>query len=249
MLPAFLMGFLALPTAASALVINEFLPSPQTGSNEWVEFYNEQDSAEYIKAYYLDDDLDFVSDTGSTGKRSLANLNMDNVHYPYFEMMNILNNGGDWVVLFDSAGNIIDQYQYTSNPGTGISIGRSPDQVGSFSVSTSVTKGSPNPSATPTTTPTPEPTMEPTPTLEPTATEEPTPTTEPTVVPTVIPTAAPTDEPSPQPTLTNTPTSTTTPLPTTVPYHFQPWKCHLTYLNKKIMWMNLRFPRLLCEKI
>jgi hypothetical protein len=251
-LPAFLLGFLAFPSLASALVINEFVSNAPVSEFEWVEFYNDQNSADYIKTYYLDDDLDFVSDSGSSAKKLLTNLNTDNVSYPYFEMQNVLNNGGDYVVLFDASGNILDQFQYTADPGAGVSMGRDPDRTGSITSLGTATKGAPNPNsiptATPTLEPTPEPTAEPTaipPTLFPTS--EPTP--EPTVEPTAEPTATPTNEPTPQPTITNIPTPTITPQPSIFPPTPRSFRCFITYRNFKIMWMVIKFPKLICERI
>lgn len=139
------------------VVINEFLPD---ASPEWVEFYNSSDSAEYIKSYYLDDDTDFTSDAGSSSKKVLSELNISNVTFPYIEISSFLNNSGDFVVLFNSDGALIDQYQYSSNPGSGVSIGRYPDRTGSFDVLSSPTKGTANSAPVPTSTPTPAATGE-----------------------------------------------------------------------------------------
>lgn len=134
-------------------------------------------------------------------------------------MSSFLNNSGDYVVLFDSAGNVVDQYQYTSDPGRDIAIGRSPDGTGEFQILDSATKGQPNsspqstPTEAPTTTPIPAtPTYTPTPTKTPTSTPTPrTPT----------PTKTPTPTPSPKtPTPTKTPTpikSSPTPKPSDTP--------------------------------
>jgi hypothetical protein len=247
-LPAFLVGFLLSATPAVALVINEFVANASPSATEWVEFYNPENSADYIKTYWLDDDTQFASESGQA-KRLLTNLNTDNVHYPYFEMQNFLNNPGDFVVLFDAAGIIIDQYQYTSDPGAGVSIGRDPDQTGSFKILNTTSKGAPNPGSV-------TPTQEPTPTVEPTIEPTVEPTIEPTIEPTVEPTAEPTAEPTGTiiPTLTETPEPTITPLPTILPYPhpyphpFRNWKCQIVYKNIKIMWMSFRLPKLVCEK-
>lgn len=45
------------------VVIDEFVVRPNP---EWVEFYNASGSAEYLRGYWLDDDRDFASDTGSS---------------------------------------------------------------------------------------------------------------------------------------------------------------------------------------
>ncbi|MEK7129447.1 MAG: lamin tail domain-containing protein, partial [Patescibacteria group bacterium] len=59
---------------ASDVVINEFLPAPSAGSQEWIEFYNSSPSAEYIKSYYVDDDPSFTDDSGSSSKKPLTSL-------------------------------------------------------------------------------------------------------------------------------------------------------------------------------
>jgi len=97
--------------------INEFLPDSST---EWIEFYNSSASADFLKTYYIDDDTDFNSDGGSSGKKLLSNLNISNITFPFIEISSFLNNSGDWVVLFDPLGNLIDSYHYQSNPGSNI---------------------------------------------------------------------------------------------------------------------------------
>lgn len=228
-LSAFGLFFLVSFSPASALVINEFLPSPLSGSNEWVEFYNASDSAEFLKGYWLDDDPNFATESG-VGKRQLTNLNTDNPQYPYFEMQNFLNNTGDWVVLFDPEGNTVDQYYFEANPGANKSIGRDPDQIGDFVILDIATKGTPNPNPAPTTVPTP--TLEPTPTTE----------------PTTVPTATPIPEPTTEPTIEPTAVPTVTPIPTQFPGHFRPWKCHVGYRDVKIMWIIVKFPKLVCDR-
>jgi hypothetical protein len=182
-------------TVYAQVVINEFVPDSST---EWVEFHNASDSAEYLKSYYLDNDTDFNSDSGSSAKKALTNLNITNVQYPYLEFSSFLNNSGDYVVLFDQNGTIIDQYQYTSDPGAELSIGRSPDITGSFTSLSSTTKGLINSGPQPT--PTPSPTLSP----------SPSPTATPTSTP--IPTKTPTS--TSKPTVTVAATSTLSPIPT-----------------------------------
>lgn len=155
----FIFLFLAHPSYAAA--INEFLPSPVSGDSEWVEFYN-PDGVD-LKSFYIDDDLDFASDSGSSVKKSLSSLVENNLQYPYIELSSILNNSGDIVALFDSSGNLVDSYEYTSNPGSGVTLGRSPDGTGSFISQIFITKGAANPNMTPT----PQPVLTLTPTSTP----------------------------------------------------------------------------------
>lgn len=146
-----LLAFLLLvKPVLAATFINEFLAHPGSGSSEWVEFYNPDNLN--LSSYWLDDDTSFTSDSGSSSKKSLSSINTG--IYPYIELSSMLNNSGDYIVLFSSDGTIIDQYQYTIDPGTDIIIGRSPDG-GSFVTLSTASKGSTNGSAT---TPSPSPT-------------------------------------------------------------------------------------------
>jgi hypothetical protein len=170
-------------------VINEFVPD---STQEWIEFYNASVSADYLKTYYVDDDTDFLSDVGSSTKKLLTNLNTANPTFPTIDTTSFLNNSGDWVVLFDQNGVLIDKYQFTSDPGRDVSIGRYPDFTGGFSVLAYSTKADAN-SAPPTPVPTPTPTLAPTPAPTPTETPTPVPTPTKTPSPTKTPISVPTE--------------------------------------------------------
>lgn len=190
---SFLFLFLFFPSTTHAqVVINEFVPD---ANPEWVELYNASASAEFLKSYYLDDDASFDSDTGSSTKKLLTNLDISNPSNPFVEIASFLNNSGDSVVLFDDSGFLVDQYQYTSNPGDGVSIGRNPDGSGDFTILLSATKGSTNSSPAPSPSPTPQPT----------------PTKSPTPTPTKSPTPTPAKAPSPTPKVTQKAAATSTP--------------------------------------
>lgn len=186
-----LLFFLAV-SPVQALVINEFVPD---GSPEWVEFFNASDSAEFIKNYYLDDDESFDEDSGSKPKKLLTDLVISNPSYPYIEISSMLNNNGDWVVIFDSEGVLVDKYNYHESVGENVSQGRSPDGSGEFTFLSSSTKGLANSGPIPTSTPKP-------------ATPTPAPTSQPSSTP--VPTKPPTSNPTPKP----KPTSTIIPEPT-----------------------------------
>ena len=169
--------FLSFPSpvfAVTNVVINEFMAHPSSGNSEWVELYN-PDHVD-LSGYWIDDDSNFTSDSGSSTKKSLGNINTHNASYPYIDLSTFFNNSGDYVVLFASDGTIVDQYQYTKDPGMDVAMGRSPDGNGTIMVLASATKGSPNsqsePTTTPTFTPSPSqiPTSTPTPISKPTAT-------------------------------------------------------------------------------
>ena len=167
----FLFLFVFASSAFSQVEINEFVPD---ASPEWVEFFNASDSAEYIKNYYIDDDTDFLGDSGNSPKKLLTGLDISNFQYPFINLSSFLNNTGDFVVLFNPVGEVVDQYSYSLNPGDGVSIGRSPDHTGGFAILSSTTKGNENsaPLVSPTETPTPTATSTrtPTPTAIPTKT-------------------------------------------------------------------------------
>ncbi len=189
--------FLALPEPAFAenkILINEFIVHPSSGNKEWVEFYN-PDSID-ISNYWIDDDNDFINDSGTSSKKILSTLIKTNPQHPYIELSSMLNNEGDHVVLFDNSGNILDQYEYTNDPGEDIAIGRTPNGTGTIQALAEGTKGNSNSGPAPTPTPTPSPTLIPT--------KEPTPTKIPT------PTAIKTPTPSPTPKITKSPTKAAT---------------------------------------
>ncbi|HVA97198.1 MAG TPA: lamin tail domain-containing protein [Candidatus Acidoferrales bacterium] len=147
--------------ADSKPVINEFLPHPSNGDKEWVELYV-PDGID-ITNYWIDDDTDFISDTGSSSKKRITSMVQgSDAEHVVFELSSFMfNNSGDTVALFSSDGALIDQYAYASDPGADVSIGRTPDGTGGFQVLASATRGSPNSSPKPTDTPTPVPTMKP----------------------------------------------------------------------------------------
>lgn len=175
----------AKPAFAADVVINELVAHPSTGNEEWVEFYNQNNID--LTTYWLDDDTNFSDDSGNSNKKSLENIVGTNL-YPYIEFSSFLNNSGDYVVLFSADGTIVDQYQYTQDPGADIPLGHYPDGQGSIMILSSATKGltnSESPTATPTLTPTstPIPTATNTPTPTPVATSTKTPTPTPTKIP------------------------------------------------------------------
>ena len=136
------------------------MANPTSPANEWVEFYN-PDHLD-LSSYWIDDDTSFTDDTGNSAKKSLASINISNPTFPYIQITSAMfNNSGDFVVLFSNTGTMIDQYQYTSDPGKDKTIGRQPDGD-SWIALTSSSEGASNGAASPT--PTPSSTSSPTPT-------------------------------------------------------------------------------------
>jgi hypothetical protein len=119
--------------------INEYMVQPSSGNSEWVEFYN-PDLID-LTSFYLDDDTDFESDTGSSSIILLTNINTQNMYLPYIEVNSMLNNAEDHVVLFDNNGLIIDQHNYTDSPGENKTIGRLIDGGTQWNVCIYASKG------------------------------------------------------------------------------------------------------------
>ena len=158
--------------AQTNLVINEVSVHPSDGEKEWVELYNS--SGIDMKTYWIDDDTDFASDSGGSAKKQMDTVvkGADDKHFVFDLPSAMFNNSGDFVVLFDNTGQIVDQFQYNEDPSVDHTFGRSPDGAGSFQILANATKGSTNSGPQPTVTPTPLPTEKPT--AEPTVTRTPT---------------------------------------------------------------------------
>jgi len=175
------------PGVTNAQVINEFVPD---ANPEWVEFYNETTASIDLSSYFFDDDTDFNSDSGNSGKIQLAGI-LPSLSTCYLDLTTYLNNGGDTPTLFNS-NSLVDSYTYSSSTQdksyARVPDGGSwqPDQIPAKSTvrcSDLAPSPSPSPTATPTSTPTPTPTP----------TKTPTPTPKPTVK--AKATAKPTSEP------------------------------------------------------
>ncbi|MBI2442507.1 MAG: lamin tail domain-containing protein [Candidatus Levybacteria bacterium] len=192
---------------AGDLVINEFYSN---GSNDWVELYNNSESASIDLLLYK------LRDSSATNKIDLTGTLIPHT-YVSFGWGNNLNNGGDIIkiVAKDDDTNVIDQVGYgdkgsdVSAPSVNQSAGRLPNGTGAFAIlSTSSRDGDNNGSSIvhlPTETPTdvPTPTKTPTPTRTPTPVKSPTPTRTPTPIKTptsIKSSAAPTKSPTPKPT-------------------------------------------------
>ena len=146
------LGYLFFPQLIFAqMMINEFSPA---SSIEWIEFYNTSNDVSYLKNYFIDDDIDFTNDSGSSKIKSLSNLSTENINFPVIDnIKSFLNNGGDYVVLFDAEGKIVDQYQYFDDVGSESTWGRYPDGGGEWMVCTPTKQASnqcvfPSPSPT-----------------------------------------------------------------------------------------------------
>lgn len=196
------------------VVINEFLPNPSSGE-DWVELYNPTGDGIDISGWVL-------RDTAASVMKTIPSSTIISSHGFHLEYVDSrLNMDSDTIYLRTSASSSenIDSKSYSTNPGTGVSIGRSPDGEDNWVTFNTPTPDSSNNPATSTPTPTPTSTSisTPTPSLEPTENPTPTPTIEPTLSPS--PTATITSTPTPSPTILPSPSSTFHPTPT--PINFQ----------------------------
>lgn len=128
-------------SAVSDIIINEFLPDPNTQySNEWVELYNPTASPVDIAGCYIDD---ITSGGGSPYEIPAPNI-IPAGGFAVFDFSSFLNNGGDDVNFIDTDGNtVLDSYTYTSSIDD-TSIGREWDGAESWVTFGSPTKGTSN---------------------------------------------------------------------------------------------------------
>lgn len=149
----FLTCFLFFPSHSFAqVVLNEFLPNPVTGQNEWVELYNLGASPVDLSNWILTDTANndkTLSHLGSLPANGFA-------LYEYPSGDGWLNNDGDTLYLKENS-NLIDSYSYNANPGEGITFGRSPNGTGEWFILESATPNSSNSQPVPTLAPTSSP--------------------------------------------------------------------------------------------
>ncbi len=185
-------------SALAQVKINEFLPNPAEGGNEWVELYNSGSTGVGLSGWSLSDaanhtySLDALNEIAASGFTVFV--------HPGEGWLN--NSDGDSVILKDNQGVVIDTYSYTGSFEDDQSMGRCPDGSSNWVKFDSVTQGAANPTPTPASTPTSVPPTETPATPTPTATPTPKP-------PTTTPTPRPTVTPKPSPTPTELPPLTT----------------------------------------
>lgn len=117
------------------VVINEFLPNPQSDGAEWVELFNRTDSSIFIKNWLLGDSIkqDIITEDEFLIEPYnyliiTEDLNKFQFCFPQTECSIIeqkgwstLNNTGDKIILKDSLGFIMDQVSYTKSWDNGVS--------------------------------------------------------------------------------------------------------------------------------
>lgn len=134
-----LAGFLCqgwLVTPATAQIINEVYPQPQTDEDEWIEFFNPNDELIDLTGWQVWDQLASPSLLYQFETSSV----LEPASFLVLFFKNVLNNAGDTVVLKDSQGQVIDTLTYSSSI-KGLSWGRN---LHDFSL---ITEGLPTPNA------------------------------------------------------------------------------------------------------
>lgn len=126
------------------LVINEFLASNETTVsdqddeyNDWIELYNNGSSSVDVSGYFLSDDesdimkWEIPSETIIEANGYLIIWADDDEDQSGLHAGFKLSASGEWVILSDPSGNVIDNINYTEQT-TDISYGRYPNGTGSF---------------------------------------------------------------------------------------------------------------------
>lgn len=122
------------------IVINELVPNPSAGKNEWIELFNEEVTPVNLDGWYIKDNtLAKVCNFGDTDIIPAGG-------YWKCELTNQLNNSGDVIQLFDNSGSgiAIDSQAYDKNPGIDLSIGRASDGAPNWIVFDKPSEGSQN---------------------------------------------------------------------------------------------------------
>jgi hypothetical protein len=106
------------PISYQNIYLSEIYPNPQTGENEWVEIYNDNDFIVNLNNWYIDD----IEDGGSSPKK--FSLTIQPKNYASFDLSTaIFNNDGDSVRLLDFDKKEKDSFEYKGSQ-KGKSFGR-----------------------------------------------------------------------------------------------------------------------------
>jgi len=98
------------PTSYDSIFINEAMVNPETGNNEWVELYNNNDFSVSLTNWFIDD----LENAGSTPKA--FSLEIPSKNYHVFNLSSsIFNNDGDSVRLLDFNKSLKDSFEYDSS--------------------------------------------------------------------------------------------------------------------------------------
>ncbi len=100
------------------IYLSEVMVAPESGSKEWVEIYNANDTTVWLNNWYIDD----IENAGATPKS--FSLTILAKSYATFDLStSMFNNDGDRVRLLDTQKQLKDSFEYSSST-TGKSIGR-----------------------------------------------------------------------------------------------------------------------------
>ncbi|MHA1772491.1 MAG: lamin tail domain-containing protein [Candidatus Thorarchaeota archaeon] len=130
-------------TNADAVIINEFLPDPDTAySEEWIELYNPLNETVDISGYILDD----ITSGGSSPYTIPQGTIISAYGFALFNQSTTgiaLNNAGDTVNFLSPNGTVLDSFTYNSSSND-VSYGRSIDGGSTWKTFASPTPGASN---------------------------------------------------------------------------------------------------------
>jgi hypothetical protein len=138
---------------ASGIVLNEFLPRPAAGGQEFIELYNTSGVPADLSGWQLDD-----GPTGTSPHTLPAGTVIQPGGYLAFEQAatNVgLNDDGDTVRLLRPDGTTADEWAYQPAPAAGVSVARLPDG-GAWRTDGIPTPGQPNQVSTQPSAPSPD---------------------------------------------------------------------------------------------
>jgi hypothetical protein len=98
----------SIPISYNNIYISEAMVYPQSGNNEWVEIFNNNDYSVSLNNWYIDD----IENGGSTPKSFSADLPAKS-YYVFNLSSSMFNNDGDSVRLLDNNKNLKDSFEYS----------------------------------------------------------------------------------------------------------------------------------------
>ena len=139
------------PTSYEKIYISEAMVNPESGNNEWVEIYNNNDHSVSLTNWFLDD----LENAGSSPKT--FSLEVPAKSYKVFNLSSsMFNNDGDSVRLLDFNKTLKDDFEYSSST-QGKTFGRTSIDNDDFCLQESSYELTNNPCLNPTEYPTPTP--------------------------------------------------------------------------------------------
>lgn len=124
----------------SSIIINEVMYAPKAPEKEWLELYNTTDSVVDLSNFKIETHggLKKIKAGSIVAPEDFVVLcddsSVSQFHYPVKDLVTQsippLSNGGDWIVLSDSLGNLVDSIAYV--PSYGGSSGKSLERIDCF---------------------------------------------------------------------------------------------------------------------